>query len=69
MKAFVAVSLFFIVFSGVVGGALFLTLNAVKSMHLPEDTEHACVAIAGVAALIVGGLLMRQLHAMIERRL
>lgn len=69
MTQFVLVSLFFVVFVGVIGGALFLAGFLVKSMHLSQDAENVAMAIGAVAALAVGGLLMNQLHAMIQRRM
>lgn len=69
MKGFAVVSLFFVVFSGVIGGALFLAGITIKSMHLSEDAEHVAMAVGAIAALFTGGLLMKQLHAMIQRRM
>lgn len=69
MKAFIGVSLFFVLLSAVVGGALFLAIVSVKALHLPDDAEHTVMVIAGITALVGAGLLMKQLHAMIERRL
>jgi uncharacterized membrane protein YfcA len=69
VKAFIAVSLFFVLFSAVVGGALLLAMKSVQTLHLSEDLEHALMALAAVAALFTAGLLMKQLHAMIQRRL
>lgn len=69
MKQFVFVSLFFVVFVGVIGGVLFLAGFLVKSMRLSQDAENVAMAIGAVAALAVGGVLMNQLHAMIQRRM
>lgn len=69
MKGFAIVSLFFVVFSGVVGGVLFLVGFSVKSMNLSEDAEHVAMAVGAIVALFAGGLLMKQLHAMIQRRM
>lgn len=69
MKHFIIVSLFFIVFAGVVGGALFLAGFIIKSMHLSEDWEHVAMAFGAIAALVIGGVLMQQLHVMVQRRL
>jgi len=67
VKGFAIVSLFFVVFSGVVGGVLFLVGFIVKSMHLSEDAEHAAMAVGAIFALFAGGLLMKQLHTLIQR--
>jgi len=69
MKGFLAVSLFFVCFAGVIGGLMFLSGAVIKSMSLSEDAEHAVMAIGAVVSLVVGGLLMKQLHAMIQKRL
>jgi len=69
MKAFIVVSLFFVLFAAVVGGALFLAILGIQSLNLSEDSEKPAMIIAGLAAIVVGGLLMKELHAMIERRL
>jgi len=69
VKAFIGVSLFFVLFSAVVGGALFLSLLSVKALHLPEDVERALMVLSSATALVGAGLLMKQAHAMIQRRL
>jgi uncharacterized membrane protein len=69
VKQFVLVSLFFVVFAGVIGGALFLVGFTIKSLHLSEDAENVAMAIGAVAALVVGGLLMKQLHGIFQRRM
>lgn len=69
MKDFIGVSLFFVLFAAVIGGALFVSIFIVRQMHLSEDSERVATVFAGIIALIVGGLLMKKLHAMIERRL
>jgi len=69
VKGFLLVSIFFVVFAGVIGGALFLAGFLVKSMHLSQDAENAVMVIGAIAALMIGGLLMKQLHAMIQRQM
>lgn len=69
MKDFIWVTLFFVLFAAVVGGALFLALAGVKAMHLSEDYERNAMLFAGIAALVCAGFLMKKLHAMIERRI
>lgn len=69
MKAFIGVSLFFVLFSVVVGGSLFLSILAVGALHLPDDAEKTAMVLTAMFALISSGLLMRHVHAMIERRL
>ena len=69
MKAFLVVNLFLVVFAAVIGGALFLCGALIQSLHLSNDAEHVAWAIAAVVSLIGGGLLMKQLHAMIQRRM
>lgn len=69
MKGFVLVSLFFVVFAGVIGGMLFLVGFAIKSLHLSEDAEHIAMAVGALLALVVGGWLMKQLHGIIQRRM
>jgi len=48
---------------------LFLVGFSVKSMNLSEDAEHVAMAVGAIVALFAGGLLMKQLHAMIQRRM
>lgn len=69
MKGFLAVNAFFILFAAVTGGALFIAAYAVKALNLSDDLERTAMAAAGLTALVVGGLVMKQLHAMIQRRM
>lgn len=69
MKEFLIVSLFFVVFAGVIGGVLFLSGFLIKSMHLAEDVEPAAMAIGAVFSLVAGGLLMKQLHSIVQRHI
>lgn len=69
MKGFIIVNLFFLVFSAVVGGCLFLCLSIVRWFHAPDDLEKGLMLIMGIVSLILAGFVMKQVHSMIERRL
>lgn len=69
MKAFLAVSAFFFVFVAVIGGGLFLSFVLVLAMHMPEDVENVTLCVGAVTSIVGGGLLMKRLHEMIQRRL
>lgn len=69
MKGFFIVNLFFLLFSAVVGGCLFLCLSIVRWFHATDDVKKGLMLIMGIASLILAGFLMKQVHSMVERRL
>lgn len=69
MKAFLAVSAFFAVFAGCVGGGMKVMFMLVRSHDLSENAEAAAMAVGTLLVLVLTGLLMKALHSLIQRRI